>query len=122
MLAVKIFRNVNDINPNYMKKIFILKVNPRISSNDNLFRSNDSLFRSNDNLFGSNDNLFRSNDNLFRSNDNLFRSNDNLFRHHKTASYVNKSLAALGPQIWNKLLSNIKGETSLKKFKEYRRT
>ena len=108
MLAIKIFRNVNDINPNYMKKIFILKVNPRISSNDNLFRSNDSLFRSNDNLFGS--------------NDNLFRSNDNLFRHHKTASYVNKSLAALGPQIWNKLLSNIKGETSLKKFKEYRRT
>lgn len=101
MLAIKIFRNVNDINPNYMKKIFILKVNPRISSND-------SLFRSNDNLFGS--------------NDNLFRSNDNLFRHHKTASYVNKSLAALGPQIWNKLLSNIKGETSLKKFKEYRRT
>ena len=101
MLAIKIFRNVNDINPNYMKKIFILKVNPRISSNDNLFRSNDSLFR---------------------SNDNLFRSNDNLFRHHKTASYVNKSLAALGPQIWNKLLSNIKGETSLKKFKEYRRT
>ena len=87
MLAIKIFRNVNDINPNYMKKIFILKVNPRISSNDN-----------------------------------LFRSNDNLFRHHKTASYVNKSLAALGPQIWNKLLSNIKGETSLKKFKEYRRT
>ena len=101
MLAIKIFRNVNDINPNYMKKIFILKVNPRISSNDNLFRSND---------------------NLFGSNDNLFRSNDNLFRHHKTASYVNKSLAALGPQIWNKLLSNIKGETSLKKFKEYRRT
>ena len=101
MLAIKIFKNVNDINPNYMKKIFILKVNPRISSNDNLFRSND---------------------NLFGSNDNLFRSNDNLFRHHKTASYVNKSLAALGPQIWNKLLSNIKGETSLKKFKEYRRT
>ena len=81
VLAIKVFENINDINPSSMKKILILKdlilkVNPKI------------------------------------------RLIDNLVIHHKTASYVDKSLATLSRQIWNKLLSNIKAGTLLTKFKE----
>ena len=39
--------------------------------------------------------------------------------HHNTVTYGDKSLTALGPKIWNKLLTNIKSLTSITKFKEY---
>ena len=42
--------------------------------------------------------------------------------HHNTATYGDKSLTALGPKRWNKLLTNIKSLTCITKFKEYVRT
>ena len=38
---------------------------------------------------------------------------------HKTVKYGDRSLRALGPQIWNSLSESIKSETNYTKFKEY---
>ena len=50
------------------------------------------------------------------------RPHDVIVRHHDTATYGDKSLTTLGPEIWDKLPRNIKSLTSIIKFKEYIRT
>ena len=47
------------------------------------------------------------------------RPNDILVKAHKSATFRDKSLATLGPKIWNALPQNIKAEKSYVKFKEY---
>ena len=47
------------------------------------------------------------------------RPHDIIARNYNTATYGNKRLTALGPEIWNKLPTNIKSLTSITKFKEY---
>ena len=42
--------------------------------------------------------------------------------HHNTATYSDKSSIALGPNMWNKLPTNVKSLTSITKFKEYIKT
>ena len=44
---------------------------------------------------------------------------DILVKAHKSVTFRDKSLATLGPNIWNALLQNIKAENSYLKFKEY---
>ena len=39
------------------------------------------------------------------------RPHDIIVRHHNTATHGDKSLTALGPEIWNKLPANIKSLT-----------
>ena len=76
-LAIEIFKNVNNLNPNFMKNIFKSKQNARV------------------------------------------RPHDLFVRGHNTATYGDKSLKTLGPEIWNALPTEIERETSLSKFKEY---
>ena len=47
------------------------------------------------------------------------RPNDILVKTRKSATFGDKSLARLGPKIWNALPQNIKAENSYVKFKEY---
>ena len=47
------------------------------------------------------------------------RLNDILVKTRKSVTFGDKSLAALGPKIWNALPQNIKAENSYVKFKEY---
>ena len=47
------------------------------------------------------------------------RPNDILAKACKSATFGHKSLATLGPKIWNALPQNIKAENSYVKFKEY---
>ena len=47
------------------------------------------------------------------------RPNDILVKARKSATFGDKSLATLGPKIWNALPQNIKAENSYVKFKEY---
>ena len=47
------------------------------------------------------------------------RPNDILVKTRKSATFGDKSLATLGPRIWNALPQNIKAENSYVKFKEY---
>ena len=47
------------------------------------------------------------------------RPNDILVKTRKSATFVDKSLATLGPKIWTALLQNKKAENSYVKFKEY---
>ena len=47
------------------------------------------------------------------------RPNDILANTRKSATFGDKSLATLGPKIWNALPQNIKAENSYVKFKEY---
>ena len=47
------------------------------------------------------------------------RPNDILVKAGKSATFGDKSLATLGPKIWNVLPKNIKAENSYVKFKEY---
>ena len=47
------------------------------------------------------------------------RSNDILVKSRKSITCGYKSLATLGPKIWNALPQNIKAENSYVKFKEY---
>ena len=47
------------------------------------------------------------------------RLNDILVKARKSATLADKSLATLGPKIWNALPQNIKAENSYVKFKEY---
>ena len=47
------------------------------------------------------------------------RPNDILVKTRKSATFGDKSLATLGPKIWNALPQNIKAENSYVKFKEY---
>ena len=47
------------------------------------------------------------------------RPNDILVQACKSATFGGKSLATLGPEIWNALPQNIKAEKSYVKFKEY---
>ena len=46
------------------------------------------------------------------------RPNDILVKTRKSATFGDKSLARLGPKIWNALPQNIKAENSYVKFKE----
>ena len=46
------------------------------------------------------------------------RPNDILVKTRKSAAFGDKSLATLGPKIWNALPQNIKAENSYVKFKE----
>ena len=45
--------------------------------------------------------------------------NDILVQTHKSATFGDKSLATLGPKIWNALPQSIKAENSYVKLKEY---
>ena len=54
--------------------------------------------------------------------DPKIRPYDIFVKHHKSAKYGDKSLIALGPKIWNQLLSNVKSLTFITKLKEYIRT
>ena len=47
------------------------------------------------------------------------RPNDILGKARKSTTFGDKSLAILGPKIWNALSQNIKAENSYVKFKEY---
>ena len=47
------------------------------------------------------------------------RPNDILVKTRKSANFRDKSLATLGPKIWNALPQNIKTENSYVKFKKY---
>ena len=47
------------------------------------------------------------------------RPTDILVKTRKSAAFGDKSLARLGPKIWNALPQNIKPENSYVKFKEY---
>ena len=47
------------------------------------------------------------------------RPNDILVKACKSATFGDKSLATLGPKIWNALPQNMKAENSYAKFKEY---
>ena len=47
------------------------------------------------------------------------RPNDILVKTRKSATFGDKSLASLGPKIWNALPQNIKAENFYVKFKEY---
>ena len=47
------------------------------------------------------------------------RPNDILVKARKSATFGDKSLATLGPKIWNALPQNTKAENSYVKFKEY---
>ena len=61
--------------------------------------------------------------NIFTPKPNAkIRPHDITVRDHNTATYGDKSLTALRPEIWNKLTTNIKSLTSITKFKEYVKT
>ena len=47
------------------------------------------------------------------------RPNNILVKTRKSVAFGDKSLATLGPKIWNDLPQNIKAENSYAKFKEY---
>ena len=55
-------------------------------------------------------------------NDTKIRTYDIFVKHRNSGKYDDKSLIALGPIIWNQLLSNLKFLTSITKFKAYIRT
>ena len=58
--------------------------------------------------------------NIFTSKQNArVRPHDLVVRSHNTATYGDKSLKTLRPKIWNALPTEIKHETSLRRFKEY---
>ena len=76
-LALEIFETINDLNPSFMKSIFLAKPNARV------------------------------------------RPNYILVKTRKSATFGDKSLAKLGPNIWNALPQNIKAENSYVKFKKY---
>ena len=61
-LALEIFKKINDLNPSFMKSIFLGKLKARV------------------------------------------RPIDILVKAHKYATFEDKSLATLGPKIWNALL------------------
>jgi len=50
------------------------------------------------------------------------RPNDIVVKAHSTATYGDRSLAALGPKIWNSLPESIKSENNYSRFKEYIKT
>ena len=63
--------------------------------------------------------------NIFTPKTNAkIQPHDIIVRRNNTATYGDKSLIALGPNIniWNKVSTNIKSLTSVTKFKEYIRT
>ena len=47
------------------------------------------------------------------------RQNNLIVKRHNTTKYGTKTVATLGPQIWNTLPENIKSETCYRKFKKY---
>ena len=79
-IAIEIFKTINNLNPPFMKEIFVEKVNPKV------------------------------------------RPNDIVVKAHSTATYGDRSLAALGPKIWNSLPESIKSENNYSRFKEYIKT
>ena len=61
--------------------------------------------------------------NIFIPKTNVkIRLHDIIVRHHDTATYGDKSLTALGHEIWNNLQTNMKSLTSIAKLKEHIRT
>ena len=69
-LSLEIFKTINDLNPSFMKNIFLVKLNARL------------------------------------------RPNDILVKTCKSTTFGDKSLATLGPKMWNALPQNIKAENS----------
>ena len=43
VLAIEIFKIVNDLNPNYMEDIFTSKLHPRVRPNDILVKHHNSI-------------------------------------------------------------------------------